>query len=636
MLNDTNHASAEAPPQDQIDNLAALYHKGCFQEVTAQGEALAEQYPRAIVIRNILGAANAGLGYWEQAAKYLGEVVQLSPGYDEHYNFGVTLQRLGRRDEAIEQYTKALQLNPDLAQANSNLSLILNELGRCDEAIEYCTRALQSNPAYAEAHNNLGVILNELGRRDEAIECCNRALQIDPDLKNAHLLKLSLQASICDWHGLSTESEAIASLGITGGPVRPFKLLALEDHPARHHQRSTRYAAATFKRTELAPVPRPAARPDSLRIGYFSADFRNHPVSYSIARLFELHDRDRFCLHAYSFGPNENDEMRARLTDAFDVFHDVRQESDKDVAELARKDRIDIAVDLNGYTDYSRSGIFAYRAAPIQINYLGYPGSMGAPFMDYIIADRTVIPENQKQHYSEKVIYLPDTYLVNDNSKKISDRPISRSELGLPETDFVFCCFNSNNKITAYEFDIWMRLLTQVDGSVLWLQRANKSAKQNLNREAQKRNIDPDRLIFAEMMPISEHLARHQLADLFLDTFNYNAHSTACDALWAGLPIVTKPGQGFPARVAASLLGAIGLSELITQSTEEYERLALDLAQNPEKLRKIKIKLRENRNSTPLFDTQNFTRNIEDAYRQAYQRYCDGLAPDTIFVDASN
>ena len=362
---------------------------------------LAEQYPQSIVILNILGVANAELGNFEKAAGYFHKSVQTKPDDAEAHNYlGVTLQTLDRRDEAIECYSRALRIKPD----------------------------------YADAHQNFGNTLKEQGRHDEAIECYSRALQIKPDYASAYSQKLHVQAQICDWHALSKDRDAIVTLGMTGASVIPFAMLALEDHPARHLQRSRRYVADNVKHTILSPIHRPATKPDRLRIGYFSADFRNHAVSYLIAKLFELHDRDRFSLHAYSYGPDKNDEMRTRLIYVFDVFHDVLQENDDDVAELARKEGIDIAVDLNGHTTGSRSGIFAYRAAPIQINYLGYPGTTGAPFMDYIIADKTVIPEDQIQYYSEKVIYLPHTYQVNDNTRKISDKPISRSELGLPET----------------------------------------------------------------------------------------------------------------------------------------------------------------------------------------------------------
>jgi protein O-GlcNAc transferase len=306
--------------------------------------------------------------------------------------------------------------------------------------------------------------------------------------------------------------------------------------------------------------------------------------------------------------------------------------NDRDVALLARQDKIDIAVDLTGYTTNSRSGIFACRAAPIQINYLGYPGTMGADFIDYIIADQNLIPTESQHFYSEKPIYMPNSYMVTDNTRPVSSIPITRLEAGLPEDGFVFCCFNNNYKISPAEFDIWMRLLTRVKGSVLWLRKSNNWSEDNFSKEAQNRGVDPSRLIFAGRKPMDEHLARHRLADLFLDTFAFNAHTTATEALWVGLPVVTKLGQGFAARVAGSLLTAIGLPELITETEQEYEALILDLATNPERLASLKEKLAANRLSKPLFNSELFTKHLEDGYQQAYHRYFEGLEPDTITV----
>jgi predicted O-linked N-acetylglucosamine transferase (SPINDLY family) len=353
-----------------------------------------------------------------------------------------------------------------------------------------------------------------------------------------------------------------------------------------------------------------------------------------MAKVFEMHNPEKFELYAYSFGPNSNDEMRQRLIRAVDVFADVRLKSDKDIALLAQKDKIDIAVDLKGYTGSSRFGIFAYRAAPIQISYLGYPGTSGAASMDYIVADKIVIPRQFETSYSESIIHLPHSYQVNDNTRVISESTITKLEMGLPEKGFVFCCFNNNYKISSIEFNIWMRLLKEIKGSILWLLKSNKNAERKLRAEAASRGISADRLVFAKHVPSAEHLARHRLADLFIDTFNVNAHTTASDALWAGLPIVTKLGNGFAARVAGSLLTAIDLTELITKTNQQYEELILELAKNPTRLAEIKKKLAMNRLSKPLFNTELFTKYLEDGYQQAYARYFYDLDPDTIIVSS--
>ena len=351
-----------------------------------------------------------------------------------------------------------------------------------------------------------------------------------------------------------------------------------------------------------------------------------------MAELFEGHDRSRFELIAFSFGPDDNSEMRQRLTAAFDQFIGVRDRSDRDVAMLARELEIDLAIDLKGFTTDSRTGIFAFRAAPIQISYLGYPGTIGAEFIDYLIADRTLIPAADQKCFLEKIVYLPNSYQVNDRKRAIADKTVTRAELGLPADAFVFCCFNNNYKLNPGIFDRWMRILKRVDGSVLWLFEDNASAARNLRKEAAARGVNPERLVFAKLVPLPEHLARHRAADLFLDTLPYNAHTTASDALWTGVPVLTQIGETFAGRVAASLLQAIGMPELITETPQAYEELALELATNPGKLAAIRRKLEHNRLTTPLFDSKLFTKHIEAAYTAIYERYCGGLPPDHIDV----
>jgi predicted O-linked N-acetylglucosamine transferase (SPINDLY family) len=385
-------------------------------------------------------------------------------------------------------------------------------------------------------------------------------------------------------------------------------------------------------KTPLPPAVRPPQKPQRLRIGYFSADFREHPVAYLMAKVLEMHDRNRFEVYGYSIGPATDDDMRKRLIKAFNVFVDVHDMNDQDVALLARQDKIDIAIDLTGYTKNYRASIFAYRAAPVQINYLGYPGTMGADFIDYIIADQTLIPMDSQKFYSEKPIYLPHHYQAQDNTLSISDDTPSRLDLGLPDKGFVFCAINNSYKIRVTEFDVWMRLLGHVDGSVLWLLESNKWVKDNLLKEAHLRGISADRLVFAKKVSHEKYLAQFRQADLYLDTFNYNAGATASNALWAGLPVLTKLGESYTARMAGSLLASIGLSELITHSAAGYEKLALALATNPERLAKIRQTLVDNRLSTPLFDTALFTKHLENGYQQVYQRYYDSKLPEAIFV----
>jgi protein O-GlcNAc transferase len=619
--------------QQELQNLVKLFNGGHLQRVLDVGQRLAHQHPDEPLVHNVLGAAKKSLLDYDAAVASFTKAIQLQPDYAEAYNnLGTVLHDIGRNEDAIASYSKAVQFQPNFSEAHNNLGNVLKDSHRSEEAVSCYVRAIRIRPDFATAHSNLGSVLSELGRYEEGIASYLEALRYKPD-SSATLAKLVHQlARICDWDAMQSNVTALLDPGLSEEGVVPFGLLHIEDNPARHHQRSELYAKQKFPLQELSCIPRPEVKPERLRVGYFSADFHDHATMYLMARLFELHDSDKFEIVAYSYGHGANDSMRSRLRDAVGEFHDVRDLDDRAIAELGRSHRLDIAVDLKGYTQYARLGIFSYRVAPVQISYLGYPGTIGAPFLDYIIADQTVIPREQSVHYSEKIIYLPHSYQVNDDARKISDKAITREDAGLPETGFVFCCFNNNDKIGPNEFDIWMRLLQQVKGSVLWLFKSNKWAEENLQKEARKRGVHSERIIFADRMPNAEHLARHRLADLFLDTFNYNAHTTASDALWSGLPIVTMLGEGFAARVAGSLLTAIDLPELITVSENEYEQLALDLALNPERLAVLKAKLAGNRLTTPLFNTGLFARHIEEAYQQVYQKYFDGEPPDSILI----
>ena len=480
--------------------------------------------------------------------------------------------------------------------------------------------AIQSD--YTEAWINKGAALFELKRYEETIACYEKALAIQAQIDWVYGELVHARMKICLWN-LFQEDKKILDLqvGANQKVIQPFPLLAISDDPLLHRQASAIFAHYQYPANgALGPITK-HPKEKKIRIGYFSADFHNHATGYLLAELIELHDKNQFELIGISFGPSQSDEMRQRLEKSFDQFIDASAMSDIEIAQLSRELKIDIAIDLKGFTQNCRTGIFAYRAAPIQVSYLGYPGTMAADYMDYLIADKTLIPEQSQGAYSEKIIYLPHSYQVNDRKRVISEKVFTRSELGLPEQSFVFCCFNNNFKILPATFASWMRILKAVEGSVLWLFQDNPWAVENLKREALNHGIDISRLIFAEKMPLEEHLARHRQADLFLDTFPYNAHTTASDALWAGLPVLTLMGQSFASRVAASLLTAIGLPELITTTSQEYEALAIELAKNPEKLAALKEKLAKNRLTTPLFDTPQFTKDLERAYVQMYEDY---------------
>ena len=633
----------------------------CFKQSLKVNPDNAEAYNNIGNILNAKGDPVSAIGYYQQALK-------IKPDFAEAYNnFGNALNAKGDPDAAIASYKKALKIKPDYAEAYNNMGIALNYKGEPESAIISCNKALQINPNFAEAFLNIGIALKNKGELEAAIDSYKQAIKINPEyaeaynnmggaLKNKGELaasiksyemalkirpsyqaalanKLDQQSQICDWVGLEKDRDLIGNLGTLNEPISPLAILPLEDSPERHLIRSEIFSRSLTKHIRpLKAAPQPFKKPKRLRIGYFSADFHVHPVAYLIAKVLEMHDRNQFEIYGYSIGPSKDDDMRQRLINAFDVFIDVEDMNDQEVALLARHDKINIAIDLGGYTKYHRSCIFAYRAAPVQINYLGYSGSMGANFIDYIIADPVVIPSGYEQYYSERILRLPNTFLPTDNCRMMSTRLMTRSEMDLPEVGFVFCCFNNNYKIRPQEFDIWMRVLLKVEDSVLWLRNSNEWSETNLRSHAEIRGVDPSRLIFADRVPMDEHLARHKLADLFLDTFTYNAHTTATEALWAGLPVVTKAGKGFSTRAAASLLTAIGLTELITETERDYEALILHFATNPERLAKIRQTLADNRLSTPLFDTELFTKHLENGYQQAYQRYFDGKRSEAIFV----
>src|SRR5580658_8417140 len=539
-------------------------------------------YARALEIRpdyaeahNNRGVALQELKRFEDALDSYARALEIRPDYAEACNNrGVALQELKRFDDALDSYARALEIKPDYAEAYNNRGNALRELRRFDDALDSYARALESKPDYAEAHSNLGVALQEVRRLEDALHSYERALKINPDCDWLYGLWLYTRLQLCEWSDLASQVTAVvARIGQGKRATSPFPVLALIDSLSVQ-----RGAAETWVRERhplsraLPPLEKRGHRHDKIRVGYFSGDYRDHPVAFLTAEMFEKHDRSRFEVNAFSFGPDTQDEMRKRMERAFDRFIDVRGKSDLDVVRLARTMELDIAVDLGGFTEGCRPNVFALRAAPLQVNYLGYAGTMGAEYIDYIVADQTLIPKESHEQYSERIVYLPNSYQVNDRKRPIAGKEFSRAELGLPATGFVFCCFNNSFKINPDTFDGWMRILRQVTGSVLWLAAVNETAANNLRKEAESRGVAAGRLLVARRMAsFPEHLALYRPADLFIDTLPYHAHATASDALWAGLPVLTRRGESYAARVGASLLNAIGLPELVTTTPEQYE-----------------------------------------------------------------
>lgn len=582
------------------------------------------------------GIALKGLHRHDEALASYDRALALQPDYVEaHFNRGATLQELNRLEEALTGYDRAIALKPDYAAAWNNRAIVQKALGRCSEALSSYDQALALGPDYADAWYNRGNALMDLKRRDEALASYERAVALGLDYGFLSGCIAHARSFLCDWSCHAEDIEKLRAVVAAGERITPFTLLALVDDAALHRLAAEIYGRELTKVSRLPP-PAPASGGQKIHLAYLSADFHNHATAYLMAELFERHDRDRFELTAISFGPAAQDGMRARVCAAFDRFIDARMMSDVAVARLCRGLGVDIALDLKGYTTDCRPGILAERCAPLQLNYLGYPGTMGASFIDYIVADRTLITEEDLPHYTEKVIWLPGSYQVNDRQRAIAEKTFTRAECGLPANAFVFCCFNNNYKITPATFDGWMRIMARVPGSVLWLLECNPTAATNLKKEALARGIAADRLIFGKPLPLPEHLARHRLADCFLDTSPYNAHTTASDALWAGLPVLTLAGQSFPARVAASLLKAVALPELIATTQEDYENLAVALAHDPSRLAGIRARLQENRLSCALFDSGRFARNLEKAFAQAMERHRAGLEPDHLSIEETD
>ncbi len=547
-------------------------------------------------------------------------------------NQGVVYGNLKQYDKALSAYEKALTINPDYAEAWLNIGVVYGNLKQYDKALSAYEKALTINPDYAEAWSNKGEVYSNLKQYDEALSAYDRALQIKPNLNYILGQLIHNKMMIGDWTGIDVMASNLSnriSSGFKAGT--PFSILSILDSPQLHLQASKIWALDKYPLNHSLPAL--TIKPHKkIRLGYFSADFGNHPVSILTSELFHLHDRENFEVVAISLkNDGKNDLMRKELIQAFDQFIDVENKSDIEIARLCRNIEIDIAIDLGGHTHGSRTGIFSYRASPIQVNYLGYPGTMGAEYIDYIIADPIVIPKLNRSFYREKVVSLPDTYIVDDSRRLVSKKNFSRTEFGLPDSGIVFCVFNNSYKINQDLLKSWSRILLQVPNSVLWISENNQSFKINILNALINLGIRIERVIFAKRLESpQDHLKRYQLADLFLDTSPYGAHTTAIDALRVGLPIVTLLGEAFAGRVAASALNAVGLQCLITNNWNEYESLAIKLATHPKELQDLKAQLYANIKTKPLFNTRLFTKNLEAAYLEMYRRQQAGLSADHI------
>jgi len=612
----------------------ALHRRGRLAEAAQGYRQILDSAPEHFDALHLLGVIQSQRGDCAAALPLLERAVALRPANaDAWVNLGNALREAGRHRQALAAFARALRLNPAIPQAHYNRALTLQEQGDSRAALAGYEQALALAPQYRDALFNRGVALLALRRAADAAAAFDQALALDPDCPYAAGKRFYARLLACDWSNYAADREQLTAAVRAGRRVcDPFAFAGIADCPEAQLA-----CARTHADDRYPPAPAPLwngerYRHARIRIAYVSADFHDHPTSQLAAGLFERHDRDRFELTALALGPERTGAMRRRLVAAFDRFVPAAARSSTQLAELLRALEIDIAVDLMGYTQGGRPEIFALRPAPVQVAYLGQPATTGAPWMDYLIADAMVIPPQQRRYYTEQVVYLPDCYQVCDDRRALPTAQPARADAGLPETGFVFCCFNNHYKIAPEIFAIWMRLLRRTPASVLWLLVDDSAAVGNLRAAAAAQGVAPERLIPAPRLSHEGHLARQSLADLFLDTLPYNAHTTANEALWLGLPVLTCPGRGFASRVAASLLHALGIPELIAPDLAAYERTALELARDPERLRRLRARLAAARATSPLFDTDRFRRHLEDAFTRMWERSQRGLPPESFAV----
>jgi len=655
----------------QPSNVLALVHRGLVHRTMGRPQAALADFDRALALDpgNVEAGYNRGVAMLdlERAGDALASFDAVLSAYHANAevlnNRGVALWNLKRPAEALESYERALTLEPAFAEAWGNRGLALRDLRRYREAlasfdqvlelepnnavawnsrgnaqrdlkdqegaIESYTRAIKARPDYADALINRGYTYWSLKQNEAGCADVERGLALDPNYPFAQGELFHMRMYSADWQDFDNRRAELERLVLAGKrAVQPFIFQAVVETPESAQACSRTWAKDRYPAMASRPHdPATRERRDKIRIGYVSGEFRQQATAVLMAGLYERHDREQFEIVAFDAGYSDHTPMRARLEKAFDRWIEVAAYSDQEIADIVRDNEIDILVNLNGYFGETRMGVFAWRPAPVQVNYLGFPATLGASYIDYIIADTVVIPEEDRRFYDEQVVYLPGSYQANDDRGREMAPTPSRVEAGLPETGFVFCNFNNAYKLTPGTFDSWMRILAQVEGSLLWLLDSAAPYAENLRREAVKRGVAPERLVFAPDIPTDQHLARMTLAGLFLDNLPYNAHTTASDALWAGVPLVTRKGTAFPGRVAASLLGAAGLPELIAESAADFERLAVRLAQQPAELKSLRDTLAKNKSRSTLFDTDRFRRHIEAAYRGMWQRWLAGEKP---------
>ena len=620
-----------------------------FQAYFGKGNAFSDlkDYPNAITnfnkaieikkdykeAYNNLGSLYAKLKDYENASIIFKKAILIKPvHFNEHNNLGNVYYELKKYNDAIENYDFALKINPDFALTYYNKAKALQKINLTELSITNYKKAISLHENFSEAYKNLGNIYMDLKTLDKSIYNHEKALKIQPNIKFLLGTIFQSRCGLCDWTNFDDNKKNLEREILDGKKSStPFSTLLIYDSPYLQMKASNIYIESEFQISKF--FKKNKVRNKKIRVAYYSSDFHNHATMYLMANMFELHDKSKFEIYAFSFGPDDNSKIRKRVIKSFDKFIDVKEKTTQEIVKISREANIDIAIDLKGFTKDNRFELFIERCAPIQISYLGFPGTTGSGCIDYLIADRMIIPDQNKKYYSEKIIYLPNTYQVNDSTLNISEKKFSRKEFGLPENSFVYCCFNNTYKILPEMFHTWIKILDKVQNSVLWLLVDNDIVKNNLKKILVSKGIDQNRLLFTNRMMHSEHLARLKLADLFLDTYPCNAHTTASDSLRSCLPIITLRGNSFASRVTSSLLSSVGLDKLITDTKEEYEELAIKIATENDYFAKIKNELKNNIKTKPLLNTRMFTKNLEKAYFNVYEKYINNNIPETIEIN---
>ena len=581
---------------------------------------------------NNIGVVFQKLRNFDQAILQYKKAISYKNLYlDAYINLANLFKEIKQFEEAIKNYDLAINLNPNLAEVYNNKGNAFKEIRKFEEAIKNYDLAINLNPNFAEAYFNAATALQDIKNFEKAVLYFETALLLDKEIPFCKGYLLHAKMLCCNWSGLNElYKEIYNDVEKNRYSATPFGYQAICDDESNLQKCAQLYSSKRFPEIKNNLFSKKISKNKKIKIGYLCGEFREQATSILMTEVWEKHNKEDFEIIAFDSGWDDKSLRRNRIIKAFDKFIDISKVSDFDAAKLIYKEQIDILINLNGFFGTGRPVVFSYRPAGIQINYLGFPGTIGSKYIDYILCDQTVVPLESKKFYNEKIIYFPDSYQANDTKRNISDKKFLREELSLPKKSFVFCCFNNNYKITPNMFDVWARLLKKIDNSVLWLIEGNSEATENLKKEAKIRNIDASRLIFAKRMKLEDHLARHKNADLFLDTLPYNAHTTASDSLWAGLPVLTCLGKAFPGRVAASLLRSLDLPELITYSENEYVAKAEELALNPERLRVIKNKLDTNKFLQPLFNAELFCRSLESAFKIIFEKYSLGLETEDI------